>query len=93
MIIPYKINQVKTCEEKLNEIWDKRFKCSFCDLDFADSSGRRRHEKINHIEKNELHKCLHCEKTYSSKDSMKRHIKLNHNSVASSCEKQEQHIL
>ena len=93
MLIPYKINQVKTCEEKLNEIWDKRFKCSFCDLDFADSSGRRRHEKINHIEKNELHKCLHCEKTYSSKDSMKRHIKLNHNSVASSCEKQEQHIL
>jgi hypothetical protein len=93
MIIPYKINQIKSCEEKLNKIWDKRFQCSFCELDFSDPSGKRRHEKINHIEKNELHKCLHCEKTYSSKDSMKRHIKLNHSSVASICEQQMQHIL
>lgn len=27
MIIPYKINQIKVCEDKLNEIWNKRFKC------------------------------------------------------------------
>ena len=93
MIIPYKINQIKSCEEKLKEIWDKRFKCSFCESDFADLSGRRRHEKINHIEKGQLHQCEHCKKTYSSKDSLQRHFKLNHNSVASVCKQQMQHTL
>jgi len=78
MIIPYKIQQIKTCEEKLNEKWDKTFKCSFCDSIFTDMSGRRRHEKNNHIEKGQLHKCIYCEKTYSTLDSMKRHIKINH---------------
>lgn len=81
MIIPYKIKQIKDCEEKLQEEWITRFKCSFCNSDFADMSGRRRHEKINHIEKGQSHKCEHCEKTYSSLDSMKRHIKLNHTSI------------
>jgi len=93
MIIPYKIEQIKICEEQLNQEWNKRFKCSFCELDFSDLSGRRRHEKNNHIEKGQLHKCEHCEKTYSSLDSMKRHIKLNHNSVASICTEQMQHTL
>jgi uncharacterized Zn-finger protein len=93
MIIPYKIEQIKICEEQLNQEWDKRFKCSFCELDFSDLSGRRRYEKINHIEKGQLHKCEHCDKTYSSLDSMKRHIKLNHNSVASVCSEQMQHTL
>lgn len=93
MIIPYKIQQVKKCEEVLNQVWDKRFKCSFCDLNFSDSSGRRRHEKVNHIEKGQSHKCVHCEKLYSSLDSMKRHIKINHSSVASICDKQMQHTL
>ena len=69
------------------------FKCSFCELDFSDLSGRRRHKKFNHIEKGQLHKCEHCDKTYSSLDSMKRHIKLNHNSVASVCSEQMLHTL
>jgi hypothetical protein len=93
MIIPYKIQQIKICQEKLNEEWNKKFKCSFCDFEFADLSGRRRHEKINHIEKGILHKCEQCEKTYSSLDSMKRHIKLNHSLVASICSEQMQHTL
>jgi uncharacterized Zn-finger protein len=93
MIIPYKIEQVKKCEEVLKQVWDKRFKCSLCDLDFSDSSGRRRHEKVNHIEKGQFHKCVHCEKLYSSLDSMKRHIKINHSSVASICDEQMQHTL
>jgi hypothetical protein len=84
MIIPYKINQVKTCIDKFNnEIWDKKFKCNFCDSTFTDMSGRRRHEKNNHIEKGQLHKCELCNNTYNSRDSLKRHIKINHNSVAS----------
>lgn len=93
MIIPYKINQIKNCEEQMNEKWDRRFKCSFCESDFSDLSGKRRHEKINHIEKGQIYKCEHCIKTYSSLDSMKRHIKLNHNSVASVCFEQAQHTL
>jgi len=78
MIIPYKINQIAKCEEKFKEKWTKKFECSFCDKEFADMSGRRRHEKNNHINKNELHKCALCDKKYNSKDSMNRHIKLNH---------------
>lgn len=85
MIIPYKINQVEKVFKVLNEPWNKKFKCKFCDKEFVDMSGRRRHEKNNHINKNEKFKCDYCDKLYSSRDSMKRHIKLNHNSAASVC--------
>lgn len=94
MIIPYKINQIKVCEKTFEEtVWDKRFKCSFCAKDFSDSSGRRRHEKINHINNGSMHKCTLCENSYNCIDSLKRHIKINHNSVASICNEQMQHIL
>lgn len=83
MIIPYKIKQIELALEKLNETWDKRFTCSFCDCDFADPSGRRRHEKRNHIEKDVRFKCNLCDKEYTARDTLKRHIKLNHSSVAS----------
>ncbi len=49
MIIPYKINQVKTAIEKADKGLDKRFKCKYCDLDYAAPSGRRRHELQIHI--------------------------------------------
>jgi len=80
MIIPYKIQQMKNCEEKLNTKWDRRFKCSVCEKDFADSSGRRRHEKQFHLEPNEFVKlkCDNCDKVYASLDSLKRHNKLKH---------------
>ena len=83
MIIPYKIKQVELALDKLNETWNKRCKCSFCDCDFSDPSGRRRHEKRNHIEKDVRFKCNLCDKEYTSRDTLKRHIKLNHSSVAS----------
>lgn len=86
MIIPYKIQQIETALENMNKKWDQRFKCSFCKCDFSDPSGRRRHEKINHINKGILHKCNICKKEYKSRDSLSRHIKINHNSVASICE-------
>ncbi len=79
MIIPYKIKQIEICREKLKEEWVRRFKCSFCDSDLSDTTGTRRHEKINHINKGELHSCSFCNKKYLSLDSMKRHIKINHN--------------
>ena len=81
MIIPYKIEQIRKCKEKLNDEWNLRFKCSFCDKDYADASGRRRHERDFHINKNELHSCPHCEKKYKTIDSMQRHIKLNHKEI------------
>lgn len=83
LLIPYKINQIKSCEEKLKEVWTRRFKCSFCDSDFADSPGRRRHEKNQHSDILVRYKCEHCEKDYNNKDTLTRHIKLKHSSVAS----------
>ena len=86
MIIPYKIEQIAKCLAKSKEIWNKRFKCSFCDMTFTDHPNRRRHEKNQHILKGQKHKCTYCDKEYDTLDSMKRHIKLNHNSVSSVCE-------
>jgi hypothetical protein len=83
MIIPYKINQIKKCVDKQNEKWTTKFKCSFCEDIFTDMSGRRRHEKTQHIEKGIKHQCIYCDKEYNTIDTMKRHIKLNHNLVAS----------
>ena len=85
MIIPYKINQINNAYKKLEIPWDKRFNCSFCDKNFSDMSGRRRHEKNNHIEKGVKFSCEFCNKKYNSRDSMKRHIKINHSSAASVC--------
>jgi hypothetical protein len=93
MMIPYKIQQVKKCEDLFKQEWNGKFKCSFCESVFTDIPGKKRHEKIIHIEKGVLHKCTLCEKTYLSLDSMKRHIKINHNSVASVCDEQMQHTL
>jgi uncharacterized Zn-finger protein len=86
MIIPYKIEQIKKVLIKKEEKWDKRFKCNFCDDDFADPSGRRRHERKNHIEKGTRYKCDKCDNEYLSRDTLKRHIKINHTLVASVCE-------
>ena len=86
MIIPYKINQINNVIENSKKPWSKKFSCNFCDAVFTDSSGRRRHELIQHINKGQEHVCKFCDKTYKSLDSMKRHIKTNHNSTASICE-------
>lgn len=86
MIIPYKIQQLEKCLYIFkNEKWDRRFKCNFCEKDFADMPGRRRHENKEHVEKGKMFKCEieNCNKTYKSRDSMKRHIRLNHKSDTS----------
>lgn len=49
MIIPYKIKQIEEAEKKAEKGLDKRFKCKYCDLDYASPSGRRRHELQIHI--------------------------------------------
>lgn len=78
MTIPYKINQLKKAREKLRQEWKGEFKCNFCEEVYSDPSGRRRHEKKEHIDKGVLHICDICQNTYKSKDSMNRHKRLNH---------------
>lgn len=51
MKIPYKINQVKKCEEVLEKVYDTKFKCHYCVKTYADPSGRSRHEKKIHPNK------------------------------------------
>jgi hypothetical protein len=80
MIIPYKINQIKVALEKYKEGNNQTYKCNFCEKNYANPSGRRRHEKKEHIEKGVLFFCNIelCKRTFKSKDSMNRHIKINH---------------
>ena len=78
LLIPYKIKQIETCFSKLNEKWDRKFKCNFCAKEYSDISGRRRHEKKEHIDKGVYFECEKCNKKYKSKDSLNRHKKINH---------------
>jgi uncharacterized C2H2 Zn-finger protein len=78
MIIPYKINQIESCIKISKLEWNREFKCSFCELVYADRSGARRHELKEHINKGVLFKCTDCENEFKSKDSMTRHIRLKH---------------
>lgn len=52
MVIPYKIKQIEEAEKKAEEGLNIRFKCKYCDLDYAAPSGRRRHELQTHINSN-----------------------------------------
>ena len=48
MIIPYKIQQLDIAFQRFKNPIKRRFKCKFCDNDYASPSGRRRHEKKEH---------------------------------------------
>lgn len=50
MKIPYKINQIKIAIERQQKGITRRFKCHYCELDYANPSARRRHEKSIHLE-------------------------------------------
>jgi len=84
MIIPYKIGQLDNAKTVAAQPWKGSFKCHFCDLEYSDPSGRRRHEIKEHISKNQLFCCEFCSQNYKSRDSMNRHIRLNHQPNASS---------
>jgi hypothetical protein len=77
MLIPYKIGQIDKCMETLKKPWTKRFNCSFCDNTFSDPSGRRRHEKTQHLNKDSSFECtvVGCKRKYKTRDSMTRHLK------------------
>ena len=50
MKIPYKIEQIENVKQNLQKGIQRRFKCKFCECDYASPSGRRRHEKHEHSE-------------------------------------------
>lgn len=54
---------------------DKSFKCNFCDNNYTDPSGVRRHEVKEHINKGQEFECS-CGLKYKSKDTINRHIRL-----------------
>lgn len=78
MIIPYKIKQYEQALEKATKCSTERYQCNFCDKDYANPSGRRRHEKNEHIAKGQVFTCDLCPKTFKCKDSVIRHKKINH---------------
>lgn len=84
MIIPYKISQIETALVKASEGNNQNYKCNFCNKEYANPAGRRRHEKKEHISKGDVFSCDLCEKTYKSKDSMNRHKRFNHRNTDAS---------
>lgn len=84
LIIPYKIKQIEEAYRKAEEGLDRKFKCNFCDKEYASPGGRRRHELKEHINNGQEFKCDYCDNTYKSKDSMKRHVKINHKNTDAS---------
>lgn len=80
MIIPYKIGQVEKALETAEGPSYEEYKCNFCDKIYANSAGRRRHEKKEHIDKGTEFNCDLCERTYKSRDSLMRHKRINHSS-------------
>lgn len=49
MNVPYKIQQMENAINVSKEKFVRKFKCNFCENEYASPSGRRRHEKNTHI--------------------------------------------
>lgn len=88
MLIPYKIGQIERVLAASKEGYDRKFKCNFCDKEYANPAGRLRHEKKEHTSKGVLFTCdvEPCERTFKSRDSVNRHKRLNHATVSSTSE-------
>lgn len=86
MIIPYKIDQIKKALEVAKKGNSETYKCHFCDKIYAHSSGRRTHEKKEHINKGVEFCCELCDNKYKSRDSLRRHMKINHQNTDASQE-------
>lgn len=48
MKIPYKIEQIRIAKEKYKIGIKRKFKCHHCENEYANPSGRRRHEILKH---------------------------------------------
>ena len=77
MLIPYKKNQLADALEKYKnrDKFKRKFKCNFCDKEYASPSGKRRHEKKEHIKKGEE---FECSNKFDNKDKLNKHFK-SHN--------------
>ena len=71
MIIPYKINQLNNALIKQKVGLNLKFKCDFCEKEYANISGKSRHQKRNHTYIDKSFNCHFCDKTYKSKDTYK----------------------
>lgn len=74
MIVPRKIAQVDKCLAKSQEEWTHKFKCCFCDKEYTDPSGVRRHEQTAHIARGERYKCT-CGFQCAGRGVLKKHIR------------------
>ena len=80
MKIPRKIEQI----DNAISLWKNfvkgsiKFKCSFCDKEYSNPSGRRRHVLNDHKNIDIKFSCSKCDKIYNTLDSAKRHIKQKH---------------
>ncbi len=77
MLIPYKINQIKSALSKMGQKTGNRYNCSHCNQTFSSPANRRRHEKDKHLNTNG-HKCTKCDKVYKDGGSLNYHIKTKH---------------
>jgi uncharacterized Zn-finger protein len=75
MKIPYKIQQIEHVLQKTKEKVTGEYKCNFCDKIYTIAANRRRHELIEHINKNQFFSCTICSNTYKTRDSLARHLK------------------
>ena len=81
MRIPRKINQIHEAILLQKEGLDRKFKCGVCEMEFANPSGRRRHQKKEHEMPGKVFSCGSCERTYKSNDSLVRHKRINHKKI------------
>ena len=52
MRINYKITQMNNALNLSTQKINRKFKCKYCDKEYANPSGRRRHEKKSHLHSN-----------------------------------------
>ena len=75
MIIPTKIEQIETVMKRCQQGSNTTYACRFCSKVYSAPSGRRRHEKKEHVQKGQTFECI-CGNSYKSRDSVRRHQKV-----------------
>lgn len=78
MLIPYKKKQISDALQQQKIGCTKKFKCIYCDKEYANPAGRRRHQRKEHLAVGKVFACNLCNRTYKSNDSLSRHKRINH---------------
>lgn len=56
---------------------EARYRCSFCDMKFAELSDQKLHERTNHDTVDDLHRCSYCEKSFVRYKNKTLHEKIH----------------